>query len=384
LRSPDAPAWATWLEPQERFDARRAEARRRGGARFVDLAYANAWGGPSEEVREVLARTVRDARSLDLQYTPYAGNRIARRVTADLLSGTTGQTFSLRDVAITAGAMGALYLAFASFEPGEIAMPAPTWMDHPLYAARAGHTPVLVPNRPNLRLDFDAIEHALTERTRAFVLTQPGNPCGHTHSAAELATLASLLRPRGIWLVSDECHRDHPGAHPIVSPALPYERTIVVGSFGKRLMTQGLRIGFVAVSPEANPPTSSATNSDHAPCLQELVRCGRAGGYGMASALLQRALPDLLAIDPGPARAAIARRRARAVERLSGRPLGGDATMFLYVQVGDSEALVDRLAAKGVLVLPASVFHHEGWVRISCSATDDMLERGVDALVNET
>ena len=98
---------------------------------------------------------------------------------------------------------------------------------------------------------------------------------------------------------------------------------------------------------------------------------------------MQGALPELVAIDPGPARAAIANRRARAVKRLSDRTLGGDATMFLYVQVEDSEALVDRLAAKGVLALPASVFHHEGWVRISCSATDDMLERGVDALVNE-
>lgn len=100
----------------------------------------------------------------------------------------------------------------------------------------------------------------------------------------------------------------------------------------------------------------------------------------MPTSLMQRALPDLVKIDP--ARAAIEARRERTRELLEalGLRVVGEATMFLYVEVGDDWAVTEALADRGVLVLPGAIFHHRGWLRLTCSATDAMLERGVEAL----
>ncbi|HJL50964.1 MAG TPA: hypothetical protein RMG45_34180, partial [Polyangiaceae bacterium LLY-WYZ-15_(1-7)] len=63
----------SWLEEQERFDALRQRALAKGGARLADLAYANAWDGPPEAVREALRKAAASEGALDLQYTPYGG-----------------------------------------------------------------------------------------------------------------------------------------------------------------------------------------------------------------------------------------------------------------------------------------------------------------------
>jgi aspartate aminotransferase len=374
------------LAPQERFEAMRHEWAFRAGASLCDLSYANPYDGSPVDVLEAIRAALDDATGIDLQYTPYGGWVVARRKAAEALSASHGRRFGWRDLVLTPGAMAALNVVFACLgtapagrpERDEVVIPVPAWLDYPLYAARLGLRPVLVPlDTATLRLDLDRLDAALTPRTRAVVLTQPANPTGLLYSADELADLAAVLdraRSRGVdaWLISDECHRGviMPG-QTFVSPVAHYDRTVVVFSFGKHLAIQGQRIGYAAVSPDA---------PDHEALGRTLERACRVMGYCTPTALMQRALPALLALRP-PIEG-IAERRDRVVAGL--RDAGYDvvpsqATFFLYPRspIPDADAFALRLAQRGVMVLPASVFHDAGRFRIALTGSDAMIDRAL-------
>jgi len=71
----------------------------------------------------------------------------------------------------------------------------------------------VVNTRPDFSLDFDAIERAISEKTRAVLINSPNNPTGKVYSNQDLGTLGNLLdaysRKRGepIYLISDEPYR---------------------------------------------------------------------------------------------------------------------------------------------------------------------------------
>lgn len=378
---------AKLLEPQERYDAMRQRAMTRSGARLCDLAYANAYDGPADAVLRAMTGALIDDRSLALQYTPYGGATIPRRLIARQLSKQHDRLFHYRDVILTPGAMAALNIAFravrtsAAFED-EVIVVTPCWLDYPLYLAQLGMRAVMVDvDSETMHLDIDAIAAALTPRTRAVILSQPANPSGVIYTRSELERLARALEatPHGEppLLISDECHRDiRFGRTLFTSPLQFYARSCIVYSFGKSLFIQGQRIGYLAVSPEMRDGEAFAAR---------LVQWTRAMGFCTPTALMQHALPDL--IDLRPELSTIARRRARVVEGLKAANYTmppSDATFFLYPRTptGDDFEFAEALATKGVLVLPAPLFHHRGHFRISVSASDEMIERALGVLAS--
>ena len=284
--------------------------------------------------------------------------------------------------------MAALNIVFRSLRSegsngggDEVIVITPCWMDYPLYLAQLGMRAVPVPvDSRTLHLDLDAIRRALTPRTRAVILSQPANPTGVLYTREELRELANLLRADARveppLLISDECHRDIRAAGTaFTSPLECYPRTVIVHSFGKSLGMQGQRIGYAAVSPEMKHARQ------YAALLAQLCR---AMGYCTPTALMQLALPRLLELRPDLSRADARRARVVAALREGGYDLvEPEATFFLYPRApgGDDVAFAERLAARGVLVLPSSVFHHAGHVRLSLTASDAMLDRALPVLI---
>jgi aspartate aminotransferase len=369
------------LEPLERFEAIRRRVARLGG-RLCDLSYANPYEGAREQARAALSDTLAEERTLDLQYTPFGGQALARRAAADALRESHGLDFAGQDVVLTPGAMSALQLALRTAGPpgGEVVIPTPCWLDHPLFARAAGHLPRLVPlEEKSLDLDLEALDAALSSRTCAVVISQPSNPSGRTYTPGMLATLADVLRAAEkrtgaqITLISDEAHRDFVSEEGFTSPVTFYDRTTVVYSFGKYHFMQGQRLGYAAVSPR---------HPDRHQVSEEMVRWTRITGIATPTALMQRALPRLLTLRHdhrwlGPA-------RGRLVEALRTHGydvLVPDATMFVYARTPhtyrDDFHFVESLARRGVLALPAPVFHHTGHFRLSLTATEDMVTRAL-------
>lgn len=374
---------ARWRAPQERYERLRSETQRRAGRDLCDLGYANLYDGPLPEVRDILHAAIDRNRVLDMQYTPYGGATIPRRLVAHALRESHGETFRWPHVVLTPGAMAGLNVLFRSVQSeagNEVIVPTPCWLDYPLYLENLGFKPVMVPlERERGDLDIAAIAAALTPRTRAIVLSQPGNPTGRLYGSDQLRELAAVLEGHSDppLLISDECHRDvRFDAAPFDSPLHHYDRTCVVYSFGKSLALQGQRIGYIAVSPRI--PDSLVFAS-------ELEGLCRTMGFCTPTSLMQTALPALLKIrtDWAP----IVARRERVFRAFEGSELElfpGEASFFLYCRTPaqDDFAFAEALAAQNVLVLPSSLFHDVGHFRISLTGSDDMLDRALPIIVD--
>jgi aspartate aminotransferase len=255
-----SPELETLLTLQERFDQRFELWRLRAGVYTCDFAYANPYDGPDRTVMGAIEDALHTLRILQLQYTPYGGNAVTRRLIAERLSETHDSPFGWRDIVLTPGAMAALNVVFRAVRTtavDEVVVLIPCWMDYPLYLTQLGIKPVLVSlTRDAFHFDLACIERAITPATRAIIFSQPANPTGVLYCDEELARLAELLREKATGssqppiLIADECHRQVVYLpDKFVSPLQHYDATVIVYSFGKSLLIQGQRIGYAAVSP---------------------------------------------------------------------------------------------------------------------------------------
>jgi aspartate aminotransferase len=141
-------------------------------------------------------------------------------------------------------------------DPGdEVLLFLPAWVSYVEIVRIAGGLPVSVPARADCGPDFEAIERAITPRTKAVLLNTPGNPTGYVWTHAEVRRLAELCERRGLWILSDEIYRRlvYEG-EPHLSPASlgpkTRARTVVLDGASKSYAMTGYRIGFAAAPRE--------------------------------------------------------------------------------------------------------------------------------------
>lgn len=163
-------------------------------------------------------------------------------------------------ISVGAGGKHVLWNALmATLNPGdEVVIPAPFWVSYPDMVRMAGGTPVAVAAGPGTgyRITPEALDAAITHRTKWLILNSPSNPTGAGYDAAALAELAAvLLNHPQVWVLSDDIyeHLVFDGfrfATPAqVEPRL-YDRTVTVNGVSKAYAMTGWRIGF-AGGPES-------------------------------------------------------------------------------------------------------------------------------------
>jgi aspartate aminotransferase len=305
----------------------------------------------------------------------------SRAAVARSLLARTGLAYEPDDIQMTNGGFAALAVSLRAItEPGdEVIFLSPPWFFYEVLIAAAGGTPVRVHlQAPDFDIDPAAIRAAITPRTRAVLFNTPHNPSGRVYPKADLAALGAMLEAASadlghtIHLIADEPYNrivfDGREFH---SPAEVYPGTITTYSYGKTLLAPGMRIGYIAVPP---------TFPDRLALRQALFVAQIATGYAFPNALLQHAIEDLeqLSIDI----AALQRRRDRLVGEL--RAMGYETTLpegTFYVMartpVDDDYAFSERLAEHDVLVLPGAVVELPGWMRLSLTANDEMIDRSL-------
>jgi aspartate aminotransferase len=305
----------------------------------------------------------------------------SQRSVARSLSERTGLDWDPADVAMTNGGFAAIAVTLrAILDPGdEVVFLSPPWFFYEILILAGGGEPVRVRlEPPTFELDATTIAAAITPRTRAVLVNTPHNPTGRIYAPAALQAVADVLTEasgrhgRTIYLLSDEPYNrivfDGRRFH---SPAEVYPATIVNYSYGKTLLAPGMRIGYIATPPSM---------PDRERLREDIFTSQIASGWAFPNALLQHAIEDLddLSIDVG----ALERRRDRLVEAL--RSMGyattnPEGTFYVMAQapIEDDMAFGELLADHGVLVLPGTVVEAPGWFRISLTASDEMVDRGL-------
>jgi len=120
-----------------------------------------------------------------------------------------------------------------------------------------GAKPVIVTTREEegFKLSPQALQKAITPRTRALIINSPSNPSGISYTKEELAAIASVLLDRDILIISDDIYEkiiyDGLVFHNILSAdARLKEKTILVNGVSKSYAMTGWRIGYIAAPEE--------------------------------------------------------------------------------------------------------------------------------------
>lgn len=157
---------------------------------------------------------------------------------------------------VAPGGKPILYNAMvATLNPGdEVVIPAPFWVSYPDIVLLAGGTPVIVDTtfENSFKLTAEALETAITPKTKWFVFNSPSNPTGAAYSHDELKKLTDvLMRHEHVWVLTDDMyeHLTYDGfkfATPAeVEPGL-YNRTLTMNGVSKAYAMTGWRIGYCA------------------------------------------------------------------------------------------------------------------------------------------
>ena len=153
---------------------------------------------------------------------------------------------------ITSGVSEGLDLALrVLLEPGdEVLIPEPCYVAYGPCVAFAGGTPVYVPtsSADGFRLHADAVEVAVTPRTKAILIGSPANPTGAVQDREDLAALVGVAVRHDLYLISDEIYErlSYTAAHTCLA-SLPgaADRTVLLGGFSKAHAMTGWRVGFL-------------------------------------------------------------------------------------------------------------------------------------------
>ncbi|KEP70924.1 aspartate aminotransferase [Thioclava dalianensis] len=157
-------------------------------------------------------------------------------------------------ISVSSGGKHVLFNALmATLNPGdEVIIPTPYWVSYPDMVLIGGGTPVFVEGKPELgfKISPEALEAAITPRTKWFIFNSPSNPSGAAYSRAELKALTDvLMRHPQVWVMTDDMyeHLTFDGfdftTPAQVEPGL-YERTLTVNGVSKAYAMTGWRIGY--------------------------------------------------------------------------------------------------------------------------------------------
>lgn len=244
--------------------ASRTDALRQSDIRAVTFA-VNAAGGinlgqgicdlPTPDPIKAGAKAAIDGdRSI---YTSYAG-------IAKLRAGVAEKARSFNrlpvegpdEVMVSVGSTGAFVSTVLTlFEPGDEVV-----VFEPFYGYHTGILDLFGVKRnvvrlhaPDWRIDFDEVEAAITERTKAVLVCTPANPSGKVWSRAELERMLAILEKHDLWAITDEIYEymTYDGREHVSLGSLPgaYERTVTLSGFSKTYNMTGWRLGY-AVGPE--------------------------------------------------------------------------------------------------------------------------------------
>ncbi len=184
-------------------------------------------------------------------YTSNSGILELREVLSDHLDSLYGVRYDPEEILITVGVSEAVLLALmALVEPGdEVIIPEPCFVAYGPTVVFAGGTPVYVPTfaEDNFEVTAEAIEAAITPRTRVLFIGFPNNPTGAVMSRERMLEVAAVAERHNLFVLSDEIYdRLVYGVEHVCVPALPgmRERSILLGGFSKNYAMTGWRLGY--------------------------------------------------------------------------------------------------------------------------------------------
>jgi aspartate aminotransferase len=364
------------------LNARTLELRRQGRD-IVSLGV----GEPDIDTPELVCQAAVDAiAKRKARYTATAGIPALRQAICKYLQEVYGVGYAPAEVMASSGAKQVLYNSvLVSTGPGEeLIIPTPYWTSYPEMVHLASGIPVIVETvaGEGFKLTPEKLEGAITSATRAVLLNSPSNPTGVTYTLRDLEALAEVLRPRDLWVLSDDIYcnllYDRVQFASMAQVSGMRDKTILINGVSKTFSMTGWRIGFAAGSQDLIEAMTKI--QDHATSCPNAI-----AQYAAAAAL-----------DAGPGLTAewvstLGQRRDLMVSLVNDIPglscSPPEGAFYLWV---DATGVLNRghhattmelaeglLVEAGVATVPGEAFGTRGFLRLSFAVTLDDIREGL-------
>ena len=353
-----------------------------GAENVFDFSLGNPMMEPPPEFKRRLAEVARDDRPGLHRYAPPEGLYETRAAIAEYRAKETGLPFTPEHIIMSCGAAGGCNVTLkAILDPGdEVIIFVPFFVEYLFYIDNHGGTKVAVETDDEFGIDFDRLNEALTQRTKAVIINSPNNPTGRVYDREMIEQLGRTLEEKEreigheIYLIADEPYR----AITYNAVEVPhvydhYRNSIVITSHSKDLGLPGERIGQIAMRPGI---------SQFEELRSAMLFATRALGFVSAPGIMQRVVASLqgLSVDVD----AYLRKRNMLCDGLESlgyrfhRPEGA-FYLFPKTPIPDDVAFVRELQKEYVLTVPGSGFGRPGHIRVSYCLEDKTIEGAMPA-----
>lgn len=345
----------------------------------------------------VIAAATRAMLDGDTHYTPVRGSLALREAVREKFRRENGLEFTDEQVIVGTGSKQVIYNALAvTLQPkDEVLLPVPYWAAYTGMTYAAGGVPVFVQtNRDNdYKLSPEALDAAITTRTRWLILNTPSNPAGVIYSAAELEGLGRILRNYpNVFILSDEIYEhlhytaERPKSLLSVCPDLE-NRIMTVNGVSKAYAMTGWRLGFGAGPRdiiEAMANLQAQTTLGPSSVSQAAAVAALSGPRDTIDQMVEayRQRRDLI-VDMVSQQSAVRLQRPDGAfyALLDMDDALRNSKQFGVLETPDAAFCEWLLEHRHVAAVPGSVFGMPGTVRISFATDSNTIEHGLTTML---
>jgi len=221
---------------------------RAGGANLVDFGAGEPHFATPQHIKDAAIAAI-DANFT--RYTVVPGIPDVRKAIVERHAADFGSDYALDEAIFTTGGKLALFNTIQVLvdHGDEVILPVPYWVSFKDIIQYAGGKVIFLETSEaeNFRITADAIEAAITPKTKAIILNSPSNPAGSVVSAEDLERIVHLAHDRGIYLLLDECYvyLNYAG-NPVSGGSFKWakDHLVILGSLSKTYSMTGWRAGY--------------------------------------------------------------------------------------------------------------------------------------------
>ena len=204
-----------------------------------------------DNIKEAAIKAIRDGKT---KYTAVDGIPELKAAIVAKFKRENHLDYRPDEISVGTGGKQVLFNALmATLNPGdEVVVPAPYWVSYPEIVALAGAAPVCIATtmESGFKLSPEALEKAITPKTKWLILNSPANPSGAAYSRAEMKALTDvLMKHTHVWVLTDDIYEhltydDFVFTTPAeVEPGL-FDRTLTLNGMSKAYCMTGWRLGY--------------------------------------------------------------------------------------------------------------------------------------------
>jgi aspartate aminotransferase len=336
----------------------------------VDLSI----GIPEELTPEhVKAAGIRAIEEDKTTYTPANGLPELREAIARKLQTDNNIPCGASNITVVPGlTTGQLLVYLALLDPGdEVVLFDPYYPPYPHLASMLEARVVYVSTLPTFQPDLNALEAAITDKTKLIVINSPNNPSGAVYTEETLRAIVDIAERSNIILVSDEIYEHFVYDDKHFSVGSIYPNTVTLNGFSKEYAMTGWRLGYICAPQEI------------ADAINELVQ------YVVFSSSTIAQHAALAALEKKPTDIVEKYRKKRdfvvsELTRMGYKVQGAQGAFYVFVKaphnLTDTE-FINKATEHGLIVVPGRAFSQlHGFIRISYGAEMHILEKGMRIL----